>query len=696
MGHVEPVTNAPDSRKTHVIRIVGTNKNGDVLQDIWADVERFEVAKSATQSTDGLTNGSWLGNQRKLQWQDDPTANDYLPDGNAARNPSDDDIIKVCSPDEADVNDPEKWIPVRRIRSLKSKGGVTSDQGYQDRQVNDGTVESRKVTVRRIVHYDTNIDADAQAAFDGDANLKAYVVRGTDYTKKDGTDGGDTTKDDSQWVEHEIVQFFKPRANVRNDDASQVNQGVQVNLKNQYQIDESDEPDGKVVGNNGINPPYRLDPWQNIINVKLTSPEEVMVAWGDGLYAHSTSSKNTTDGIIYQDKFGSNVTTAASGLGVTVVSKAPDMVVFGKPRDGVALDQPAPCFMRITPGSFGHGSKNIQRGVLDGRGGISWSTIKSVDEDSGCVAISFAGGAFFVVANDADSKSFLYVSFDGLTWNKVTTANEPNNGEDGQNGSPSGDHVAYNPTTKVYCHTGWFLRGYQYDLVDIDDGTHHPTHATSVNFWSAISIDGLHWTPKYDMQQPFGGADGPSWSSGAPASPGDTYNSVACGNGVFVAATSWVVRYDYFNFGGALNVNRQVFNRIDVAGSAVSDDGKNWTNKQLPGSEWDPGVFIFDIHGSGVNNRTALQGLVNGVIFCKTSTEVVDPNTGQNYKGFFLLSATEISTGNDVNNSIYHKKRWKSYDGREWKLVYRSDDKSEKIDNALSVHNKNPGKIIST
>jgi len=226
-----------------------------VLQDIWIDLERFDFAKSATKSTQGF----WQGVQRQLRWQDDPAANDYAPDGTSSR---DFDFVKVCSPDEADVNDPEEFVLVPVIRSMRSRG---ADQNYQDRQVNDETVQSRKVTVRRIVHYDTNIDSAAQDAFDADSTLKAYVVRGVDYTRDD------TTKDDGQYVEHEIVEFFKPRANSRDDIVSQVNQNVQVKLLNQYLIDESDDPDGAVVGNNGINPPYRLDPWQNIVNVNLGS-----------------------------------------------------------------------------------------------------------------------------------------------------------------------------------------------------------------------------------------------------------------------------------------------------------------------------------------------------------------------------------------------------------------------------------------
>ena len=42
-----------------------------------------------------------------------------------------------------------------------------------------------------------------------------------------------------------------------------------LGLKNQYLIDESDPAQFDQVGPNNINPPYRLDPFQNIINVNL-------------------------------------------------------------------------------------------------------------------------------------------------------------------------------------------------------------------------------------------------------------------------------------------------------------------------------------------------------------------------------------------------------------------------------------------
>lgn len=263
------MTNAPKTRKTHVVRLAGTNRNGDVLQDISVDVERIDIAKSTSQAK----GTQWQGVQRKLLWKDDPQAEDYEPDGNPARKQ---EIIKVCDPENTtDVNDPDEWVPVPIIRSMKSKN---SDVGTQDRQRNNGPDDkgddlniARVVEARRIFHYDTNIDDAAQAAFDADPTLKAFVVPGDDYTRED------SSKDDTQYVEHEIITFYKAAGN--NDDVS--GQDSQVKLLNQYLIDESVPATLAITGDNGVNPPYRLDPFQNIVNVNWG--RDVIVAFIDDI-----------------------------------------------------------------------------------------------------------------------------------------------------------------------------------------------------------------------------------------------------------------------------------------------------------------------------------------------------------------------------------------------------------------------------
>jgi hypothetical protein len=265
------MTNAPETRKTHVVRILGTNKNGDILQDMWVDVERIDVAKNVTQTVDSP---NYQGYERRFRWMDDPFADNFEEDGNPARKTV---IVKVCDHTAGNVDDPEEWVPIPVIKSLKA---MNDDQGTQDRLRDDPEADpetSRVIEVRRIVHYDTNIDVAAQTAFDANPMLKQYVVPGSEYTRDE------STKSDSEYVEHEIITYLKHRTNETDreaDGAGGVNRGRQTKLLNQYLIDESEPPTNAVIGASGINPPYRLDPYQNIVNVKFKSLYLVMYVTG--------------------------------------------------------------------------------------------------------------------------------------------------------------------------------------------------------------------------------------------------------------------------------------------------------------------------------------------------------------------------------------------------------------------------------
>lgn len=248
---------APESRKTHIVRLWGENKRGERLDDMHADLERMDVIKSAMQLP---PDRQWQGVQQKILWDDDPTKDNYSPDGPASRLV---DYIKLCDPETQDVNDPEEFIKIPVIRGMKSQGGSGQGEGFMDRfltAVDNAQLQSaREVEVRRTVHYDTNIDDAAQAAIDDDPALKAYVVDSQDYARDDNS------KDDSQYIEQEIPTYLKHKGNSLVVQAL----GGQTKLLNQYLIDESEPATQKIAGNNGINPPYRLDPFQNIVNVNF-------------------------------------------------------------------------------------------------------------------------------------------------------------------------------------------------------------------------------------------------------------------------------------------------------------------------------------------------------------------------------------------------------------------------------------------
>lgn len=296
------MTNAPITRKTHVIRIAGTNANGDVLQNIWVDIERMDITKSVTQTKDSP---NYQGHQRKFKWQDDPTADDYNPDGVPSQ---DTIIIKVCDPND-DLSDPSQWVPVRVRKLAKSTGG---GQGVQDKfrddpDEDDPDPTTRVVEVRRIAHYATNIDDAAQAAFDVDDTLTAFVVPGDQYQRDD------TTEDPDQYLLHEVITSLKHMTNVQSETDGGTDTGRQTKLLNQYLIDESDAPHGdEPIGAIGINPPYRLDPWQNIVNVKFKTLYLVVAVGADN------SSTN-------------------SGFSASPAVSAPSVSSSGDPSKGVTL-----------------------------------------------------------------------------------------------------------------------------------------------------------------------------------------------------------------------------------------------------------------------------------------------------------------------------------------------------------------------
>lgn len=271
-------TNAPRSRRTHIIRILGTNREGEILPNMWADVERIDWF-NFMHTGDGDDSGQRVGTGKKLRWADDPTASDYNPDGLPSRQI---DILKVCKPDEESLEDPNEWIPIPIIRFMNAVQSRENYMALGEKQRNssdDGVVTGggRKVQVRRIIHRDTNIDDEADAAFDADPSLKVYVVPGNRYEKKTG----DEDKDDTQYVEHEIVNSYSTRGNVVRSGLAGY-QGRLVKMLNQYQIDESEEAKLEETGPNGINPPYRLDPYQNIVNIKLGLNVLVVIMYRTG------------------------------------------------------------------------------------------------------------------------------------------------------------------------------------------------------------------------------------------------------------------------------------------------------------------------------------------------------------------------------------------------------------------------------
>ncbi len=252
--------NPDDIRASHTIRIFGTNKNGDVIQDIWLDIERVDVLHTGEQ-IDGHRQGVY----RRLYWHDDPDSDDYDEAGNANRVMG---VLKICSPDEEDQEDPEEWIPVRVNASLGWKESTETNQlntGTGHRTNADNT--SRNVAARRIWKRDTIIDDKAQAATDNNQDLKCYVVASDEY---DYTDINDTSKEDKDnYIEVQYMSYTQELLNIDSGAGTGNDQGQVLGLRNAFYLNISEEAKDDVNPNHGFNPPWALDPFQAVVNVNF-------------------------------------------------------------------------------------------------------------------------------------------------------------------------------------------------------------------------------------------------------------------------------------------------------------------------------------------------------------------------------------------------------------------------------------------
>jgi hypothetical protein len=248
-----PFDPGTDIRGSHTIRIFGTNKDQEVLQDIWLDIERIDIYFMKTQ-----VDGHWQGVWRKLYWFDDPQSNDY-----AENHPSRfEGTKKICSPDESDQENPEQWVPVKTIIEM-TWNESTDDGQWQGPRGNrtDGENEVRLVEARRCFHHDATIDKDVDAATSHDPKLKAYVVASDQYDFVENSD------DKGNYIEVQYVSCTLDLSS-RKEDAGK-DQGVQTSVKNSHYLNFTDEAQGPVNPVHGFDPPWALDPFQAIVNVKF-------------------------------------------------------------------------------------------------------------------------------------------------------------------------------------------------------------------------------------------------------------------------------------------------------------------------------------------------------------------------------------------------------------------------------------------
>jgi len=248
-----------DSRRTHVIRILGRNLDDEILPDIWLDIERIDVIRKTYRDKH---TGHWQEEYTRLYWRDDPDSSD------ASWNK---DVrligVRMVCPPEGNPADPGEYVGVNCIIATEFQQG---DQGIVQGIRNDSSNETRLLGARRIYHRKTSIDAAAKAAFEADPTRRVYMVPGNEYKLSDAVDDRD------QWID---VCVFSQSEYMENDGDPQLSVSGHWST---YLLDISDrsadflpDPDKPgAIGPLGNNPPWVLDQFQNIVNVQWRTEGE--------------------------------------------------------------------------------------------------------------------------------------------------------------------------------------------------------------------------------------------------------------------------------------------------------------------------------------------------------------------------------------------------------------------------------------
>lgn len=246
----------PTTRKMHIVRIFGKKRNGDRNGDIWVDLVRFDelgmkLEGEALHSSQQYTNRQ--DTTMKFKWPDtDGTELDTTVPGFSRLTR----ILKICSPSEKDFKDPDEWVPVHVIRTIRHDA---AGSGTQRKLMDTFSEKNRKTWKnRRFVHYDTSIDDAAKQAFD--EGFDVY------RTTTDQYEIIEDSKSDDDYIEHQVAEEFENQMTHHWVDTFGDDLKNTVKLKQQYLVDFSVEAKMEETGEFDKNPPWVLDPFQNIIN----------------------------------------------------------------------------------------------------------------------------------------------------------------------------------------------------------------------------------------------------------------------------------------------------------------------------------------------------------------------------------------------------------------------------------------------
>lgn len=235
----------------HIARLVGKNRDGGVETDVWIDVDRRDRIEANFEGRDGDTT-EW---DISLKWDDREGE-----DGNPARKYK---TLKICAADEEDYEDPEVFVELKVIEEMHFSESETGS-GLMRTFKLDADNNGRKVKALSIHHRSTNIDKPSEAAFE--AGDRVYVVSDSkDYKFTDGEEDFD------DFIEIEAPKRLSTEASNEADISNGTEMDTVVVMRNASYIEDSGFKEAKKerTGPDGINPPYRLDPYQRIMNVNF-------------------------------------------------------------------------------------------------------------------------------------------------------------------------------------------------------------------------------------------------------------------------------------------------------------------------------------------------------------------------------------------------------------------------------------------
>jgi hypothetical protein len=251
--------NGETIRKSHIQRIY---KNDDPETGVWVDVERLDELHFVSK-----INFPWREKIWQFDWNSfDPNGTDL--DGN--------EIPKklVQDPnDDSDPNDPAAsvvQVPVRAMVFV-NEGKDYQWQGYKHYFINDDSNATRETHSRLVYHHDISEDY-----LDDDGNPPSDPQ---DYLNALGD------QDDGQYLEVEILDKYWTDEHEGRDD--QGNEKPSVWQEKKWLLDSTDDPllqdpivESDVLNPNfsptynpdagpTVDPPWRLDPLQNIVNINF-------------------------------------------------------------------------------------------------------------------------------------------------------------------------------------------------------------------------------------------------------------------------------------------------------------------------------------------------------------------------------------------------------------------------------------------